>query len=92
MPAKKKKGKKGKAPVEASKLGDPTELDKNSMMEGGSAADMQSVAGKSMQSSAVAPKKSAKDIAAEKKAEEKLKKEEAKRLEQEKKEQAKKLE
>ncbi len=45
-----------------------------------------------MQSSAVAPKKSAKDIAAEKKAEEKLKKEEAKRLEQEKKEQAKKLE
>ena len=41
MPAKKKKGKKGKAaPVESSKLGDPTEMDKNSMMGGGSVADM----------------------------------------------------
>ncbi len=40
MPAKKKKGKKGKAPVEANKLGDPTEIDKNSMMGGGSAADL----------------------------------------------------
>ena len=47
MPAKKKKGKKGKAPAAPSKL-DPSELDKNSALGGVSAIDMQSVAGKSM--------------------------------------------